>query len=538
MTPEFTVQSDLPLPAGFLDAFLRYDRALLAGDADALTELFEDGAATMRADPSGVVVGSEALRRFRLSRPDRPTRTLTHLHARVVSSAHDAELVYTTAEVTSASGSAGLQTQLWRRTAGTWRIVGAHVTPPSRAMDSTVWRVVGDPLVPATRPGPLTGHTLAVKDLYAVAGLPRSGGVAAYLAQQAPQTETAAAVVRLLAAGAEVTGLTHTDQFAFGLAGQNADYGTPVNRSTPTRIPGGSTSGSACAVRNGWVSVGLGTDTAGSIRVPSSYQELWGFRPTHGAIDASGLLALAPSFDTVGWITRDADTLLAVGEVLLPDDGAPLSDAAPVRAPGSVPESDSATAPAPATPVISADVLAPAVPGIRDAVLGVASELGAEELPPLPDLQAWTAAFRTAQAHEAWAEHGAWITANPGALAPDVAARFELGRQVDDVDLAAARTTLVAARETMSGLLAGRYLILPTVGSAAPLVNAGPEEIDAHRGAVLRLTTLASLTGFPAVSIPALEYEGAPLGLSLVGAPGTDRALLQIARDLGRRLAL
>ncbi len=115
-----------------------------------------------------------------------------------------------------------------------------------------------------------------------------------------------------------MTGISRTDEFAYSLAGTNAHFGTPPNPRAPRRISGGSSSGSVSAVALGHVSIGLGTDTGGSIRVPAAYQGVWGIRTTHGAVDRGGLLPLAPTFDTVGWFARTPALLAAVGEVLLP----------------------------------------------------------------------------------------------------------------------------------------------------------------------------------------------------------------------------
>lgn len=104
--------------------------------------------------------------------------------------------------------------------------------------------------------------------------------------------------------------------------------------------------------------------------------------------------------------------------------------------------------------------------------------------------------------------------------------------------LSAAWATIRVARATMTELLAGSYLVLPTVGSPTPRVNATHEEVDAHRQSTLRLTTLASLSGFPAVSIPAPSPDDAPLGVSLVSAAGTDRGLLDLAQRVGKELGV
>ncbi|MDO9079141.1 MAG: amidase family protein, partial [Brevundimonas sp.] len=118
----------------------------------------------------------------------------------------------------------------------------------------------------------------------------------------------------LLAAGASVPGIAQTDEFAYSIAGRNPHYGTPPNPAVLGGVPGWSSSGPASAVALGQASIGLGTDTVGSIRVPASYQGLWGLRTTHGSVSADRLLPLAPTFDSVGWVTRSAIALRAAAE--------------------------------------------------------------------------------------------------------------------------------------------------------------------------------------------------------------------------------
>ena len=103
----------------------------------------------------------------------------------------------------------------------------------------------------------------------------------------------------------------------YSLNGENFHYGTPVNPSAHDRIPGGSSSGSAVAVAAGLVDFALGTDTGGSVRIPSAYCGLFGFRPTHGVVNISGVIPLAKSFDTVGWMTRNPELLYEIGTILI-----------------------------------------------------------------------------------------------------------------------------------------------------------------------------------------------------------------------------
>ena len=165
--------------------------------------------------------------------------------------------------------------------------------------------------------GSLKNIRLGVKDLFHIAGIPTSAGNPDWLDRHAIPTMTAPSVKALLTEGATLIGKTLTDELAYSLEGINQHYGTPINPQAPQRIPGGSSSGSAVAVANGSIDLGLGTDTGGSIRVPAGYNGIYGFRPSHGLVSCQELIPLSPRFDTVGWMTRDMATLKRAAEVLL-----------------------------------------------------------------------------------------------------------------------------------------------------------------------------------------------------------------------------
>lgn len=355
-------------------------------------------------------------------------------------------------------------------------------------MTGRIWREVGDPLVAPTGSGALDGELLAVKDLFAVAGFSIGAGVPAYLDRQAPQMSNAPAVQRLLDAGAAVRGIAQTDQFAYSLDGDNPHYGTPPNPAAPGALPGGSSSGSATAVSLGQASIGLGTDTAGSIRVPASYQGLWGLRTTHGAVPVDGLLPLAPDFDTVGLLTRTPDLLARAAGVLLGTSQ-------------------------------------------RAATTG---ELHWSDV-RLPSLAQWQEAFRVHQAWQAWQVHGAWITAHPGAVIGSAGERFAAAAQVTAEQDADARAILAEARTELDDLLGDQVLIMPTTDGPAPRLDADPAELQANRSSTLRLTCLAGITGRPVVVRPGWIDDTAtmndvPFGTSYLGPRGSDLALIELAR--------
>lgn len=522
-----------------LRAFARYEDALMDGDVDVLDELFEDSPETVRSDGGATLVGHGHISAFRAGRPAAPRRRLERVHVQDVSSDVHRNPVVTVlvAESVRPDGSTGVQTQVWRRAEGRWTVMTAHVSSappapaPSLAPDadlSTVWRVAPADLEHVTSTAgqadgrglavepPLAGVGIAVKDLFAVAGHRTGAGNPAWLAQAGVETVDAAALTSLLTAGAHVEGVAHTDELAFSLAGTNVHHGTPPNAAAPGRITGGSTSGPAAAVAAGLADLALGTDTAGSVRVPASYCGLYGLRTTHDAVSRAGLVGLAPSFDTVGVLTRSGPLLASAVEALLPEQDVATVDRL----------------------VVVPALLELAEPDVRLAVeagllalsmrTGIPVETAGEVGPGA--LESWFAAFRTLQQAEAWETHGAFVQAHPGAFEPAVEERFLAGSAVTETDVARARATITQARTTLARLLPhGTVLALPSTSSVAPRTDAGPAEIDLTRAATLRLTCLASLGGLPALSVPTPRVGSLPVGLCLVAAPGQDRTLVDLA---------
>ncbi len=371
-------------------------------------------------------------------------------------------------------------------------------------MNRSVWREFGTPLVSGAPDGPLRGETVAVKDLYEIEGFAVGVGNPTFFAEATVEVGTAPAVSQLLEAGADIAGIAQTDEFAYSIAGANPHYGPPPNAAVPGGLPGGSSSGPASAVALGEASIGLGTDTAGSIRVPASYQGLWGLRTTHGAVSLEGVWPLAPSFDTVGWLTRDAEILRRVVEVML---GHTTVDSGRF--------------------VVDQGLVALAETAVREAFAAATAELDVEEV-DLGDPTAMFEAFRVTQAAEAWDSDGGWVTGHPDAVGAGAKERFEFAAAVTPEQEAEARAALAAHRERLDGILGDRVLLVPSASSAAPSVDATPEVLDAVRGATLRLTVIAGITGRPGLSVPALSIPE-PVGLCLVGPRGSDLALLDLA---------
>jgi len=371
----------------------------------------------------------------------------------------------------------------------------------------------------AQAPGPLSGLSVAVKDLFDWAGVPTGAGNPDWLAGHPAPATDAAVLTALLAAGATLHGKTVTDELAYSIHGDNQFYGTPKNSAAPGRVPGGSSSGSAAAVAAGLVDAALGTDTGGSVRVPAAYCGLWGLRTTHGAVSRDGLTALARSFDTVGWFGRTAGPVAQVAQVLL-------------------------AAQAPARPwarlLVWGEALALAdhETQAHSESFAAASGLPVTDLAGLADdfggLEGLRKTYVTIQAFEAWAEHGAWITAARPTFAPAIAARFAFAATVTGHQAAEARRVQSRFRAVVREALdEDGLLLLPATGGPAPRIGQDPGEVDRIREKTMRLTAPAGLAGLPQLTVPFAGADGLPRGLGLVGPAGSDRALVTWAAGRG-----
>lgn len=401
-----------------------------------------------------------------------------------------------------------------------------------RAIDPTIWRVVGTPLIAATRPGPLSGMGVAVKDLYAVAGQRVGAGNPAYLADAPVQEHSALAVQRLLDSGADVIGIARTDEFAYSLAGVNEHYGTPPNPRAPGRVPGGSSSGPASAVAAGQAAIGLGTDTAGSIRIPSAYQGLWGLRTTHGRISREGVHPLSGSFDTVGWMTRDAQTMDAVTQAMLPDrDSAALSgEVAVCVLPSQMVDADVAEAFG-----RSCDLMRTAM-----TANGFARTHTWDELALDADMfDGFLDIFSVVRGYEAWQANGGWVRGHFDAIAPDIAQRFRNDALIGETAYRRGLERLEQSRAMVRSLVGDRVLLMPTAATVAPTLTEQDDHDTAARTRkqTMRLTSLAGIGGLPALNMPIATAQGLPCGVCLIGPAGSDKALVAFGKELRRRLS-
>ncbi|MEM8878135.1 MAG: amidase [Pseudomonadota bacterium] len=380
-------------------------------------------------------------------------------------------------------------------------------------MHDPVNAFVNDLALPGAPAGPLAGLSLGVKDLYDIEGHVTGCGSPDWARTHGPATQTAPAVQMLLDAGARLVGKTHTDEIAYSLMGANAHYGTPINSAAPDRVPGGSSSGSAAAVAARLVDIGLGSDTGGSVRMPASFCGLWGIRPTHGLIPLDNVMPLAPSFDTAGWFTRDPMLLAKVGAALGLEQSGPLP--ARLLLPVDVWS---------AVPGAVVEALAPAVQKLQSTIIMEPCRLS-----DTPSTE-WLEMFKVCQASEVWETHGAWVEAETPDFGPGIRERFAMAKALDPAII----KTMHAQRRVFANELRERLpeeavMIVPSAPGPAPLRTAEESELDGFRMAALKILCPAGLAGLPQLSMPLAQIEGAPLGLSLIGAAGSEGTLFEMA---------
>lgn len=378
------------------------------------------------------------------------------------------------------------------------------------------WNAVVSPVtVEPAGQGTLGGNSFMVKDVFAIRGCTSGAGNPRWLETHTPAEEHAGAVKLLLQSGARLTGTTHTDELMFSLNGENFHYGTPVNPKAPGCIPGGSSSGAAVAVSAALADFTLGTDTGGSVRVPAAYCGVYGMRPTHGSVTSGGVIPLAASFDTVGWMAREPELLRSVGDVLLPPSAAGESGFNRVitgtdawqRA-----ERESAEA---LTPYLN---LLCGAGGIHESV-----QLASES----EGLSAWMTMFRIIQGYEIWQEHGGWIAREQPVFGPDVSQRFAWAGTIEREEYERAESRRQQVRQALTDLLReDGVLVIPTTTGAAPALGQKGRQLEECRSNTMQLTCIAGLTGLPQITIPAAEAGGRPVGISVIAGSGQDRRLL------------
>ena len=375
--------------------------------------------------------------------------------------------------------------------------------------------------------GPLAGMTVAVKDLVSVRGHTTTGGTRAL--ELPPAERDAECVSRLREAGAVVVAMSNLHPLAYGALSTNPDFGRVRNPHREQALAGGSSGGSAAAVAAGIVDIAIGTDTAGSIRIPAACCGVVGLKPTYGRVPTHGVLPLGRTMDTVGPIARTvADAALAL-EVLSP---APFSAADSLWT-----DLDGVAVGVPSTYFL--DHVAPevraALASARSAVTAAGGRLVEVELPAMrhaPAAQLHTLAT------EAFELHRDLVRRRGHLLPEDVRVRLEMGMFFLGADyVRAQRLRGLLQREVDSVLEGVDVLLTPTL--AAPVPDADVQQVEVEGAtwptqfAMTRLTMPFNATGHPALTLPwGADGRAVPIGLQIAGGAMDEAAVLGVAHVL------
>ncbi|WP_010632450.1 amidase [Sporolactobacillus vineae] len=367
--------------------------------------------------------------------------------------------------------------------------------------------------------GPLGGLHFAVKDVFSVKGYKNTAGNPTWLEHAKRASENADAVDRLLTEGAALVGTTVTDELMYSLKGDNKHFPPTINPKAQNCYTGGSSSGSAVAVASHQTDFAMGTDTGGSVRVPSSYCGIFGMRPSHGRISMKGVIPLAPSFDTVSWMSGSADTLSKVGLSLLPNQ--PVHTYRHLfifnKAFELVQDPDDFTDFTRLLRLIKERYKLQSVDLMQDHSF--------EEL---------TECFRILQGREAWLSHGKWIQACHPDFGKDIAERFESASKIKEDEAYSQMLSLKREFTAEMRKLLGTdsMVLIPTTPGTAPERGGDFVTAEQLRSKTMKLTCLAGLSGVPQITAP-FRQSKKPLGLSFISGYNTDRQLLSFVTEIG-----
>jgi aspartyl-tRNA(Asn)/glutamyl-tRNA(Gln) amidotransferase subunit A len=355
----------------------------------------------------------------------------------------------------------------------------------------------------------LWGLPISVKDCFDLAGAPPSCGVHFYRDLNGTATRDSWLVEQLRAAGAVITGKTHLHPLAYGITGENPEFGDCLQPADPTTLTGGSSSGAAASVQEGSAVAAIGTDTGGSIRAPAALCSLAGYRASRGRGDWRGGAHLAESFDTMGWLFHELEDAPLLAGIFAPPEARPAVSFTRLAFVG---ESFLHDCEPEIVSNMHATIRELEALGLRASTVNV--DWWADSFDIFSAIQAWEAA----RIHAGRFHH----------FESSIRERLEWGARIAPNEIATLRQRHATFRARTDELLATHeLLLLPAVPVARLAAGADHRKT---RGRLLRYTTPFSLAGVPVVTIPCAFG-----GMQLAAARGCDESLLQLAAKLGAR---
>lgn len=406
-------------------------------------------------------------------------------------------------------------------------VEGEHTSNAMTGLAPQAWISRCNPPLRTHTSGPLTGLTFAVKDNMDVAGMPTTAGCPAFAFTPA---EHAVVVNKLLAAGATLVGKTNLDQFACGLNGTRSPYGAVPNAFNPAYVSGGSSSGSAYVVATGQVDFALGTDTAGSGRVPAGLNNIVGFKPSKGLVSTRGVLPAAQSVDCVSVFARTTALAAQVLDVLAGYDARDAYSrqlTLDAQAWG-----ESFRFGVPSTLNFFGDALAEAA---FDKSVEQLKALGG--IPVAIDYCPLAAAadllYNSALVAERYAAIQPFFDAHESEVIEPVRSIIAKGRNYSAADVYATQTLLRSYGQQADAMWGGiDVLLVPTAPTHYTLADmqADPVALNRHLG---EYTNFVNLLDYAAIAVPSsIRDDGLPFGVTLIGLCGSDWQLA----ELGQRL--
>jgi allophanate hydrolase len=400
-------------------------------------------------------------------------------------------------------------------------------TPPARAgeLAAVAWITKLDQPISTSETGSLADLSFAAKDNIDAAGVPTTAGCPAFAYRPA---EHATVVHRLLAAGAQLAGKTNLDQFACGLNGTRSPYGAVPNAFNSLYISGGSSSGSAYVVATGQVDFSLGTDTAGSGRVPAGLNNIVGLKPSKGLISARGVVPAAQSVDCVSIFARTVEVAARVLQAAMGHDAADPFSRRLVLA--SSPFARSFRFGVPSQLEFFGDALSEAA--FRDAVAHL-GELGGKPVPVdyQPLAEAAALLYESALVAERYTAIRAFFDGHQSEIVEPVRSIIAKGREYSAANLFDAQTRLQALGQRAAAMWNTiDVLLVPTAPTHYTIAQMQADPVALNRNLGL-YTNFVNLLDYAAISVPsAIRPDGLPFGITLVGPCGSDWQLAELGQ--------
>jgi len=369
---------------------------------------------------------------------------------------------------------------------------------------------------------PLNGIPYACKDLFDVKGLPTTAG--SQVLQDNVAQQDATAIKCMNRAGAIYIGKNNLHEFAYGATGENTLYGTPPNPYDPSRLAGGSSSGSAAAVGFGLCAAALGTDTGGSVRAPASLCGLVGFKPTYGRISTEGVIPYSWTLDHVGTLTRSAaDARLVFESLRFEPQPSAQTDLHNLTI--GIPES------------FFFERCDREILDSIDALMNFLRHTGANLKPAfMPSMEYTRSVSLTVQMPEALSYHNRYLEQRGHLYSQDFRAGLALGQCLLAEQYIRAKRFIETYRNDMDRVFAEVDVILtPATPVIAPKIGVVEVTVDGYTepagNAITRYTSFFNMTGHPAITLPCgMHSEGLPIAVQLVGKHFGDEQLIDIAQ--------